>query len=171
MAIDFSRFKEKLSAEEVRKMEEAYKAGGSGGGSVPAGTYPVQISRMEVKENNFGGENLNINFKITDGDHKGQLIFYNGTFNNKIDSGYRATAKLISQLTDYQLDEESILYNITKDDHDSVADYIDDLYDAMKGVYEYDLQYDVVEQTKVNPNTGKPYGPNRFFTITAVYDI
>lgn len=168
MAIDFGRFKEKLSESDIKKMEEQYTSGN--GGSVPAGTYPVQIFRMEVKENNFGGENLNISFKITDGDRKGQLIFYNGTFNNKIDSGYRATARLISQMTDHQLDEESILFNITKEDHDDVADYIDDLFDTMKDAYEYDLKYEVVEQTKINPTTGKPYGPNRFFSITDVYD-
>ena len=168
MAIDFNRFKERLSQEDIKKMEEQYKGGN--GGAVPAGTYPVQISRMEVKENKFGTDNMNISFKITDGDHKGQLIFYNGTFNNKVDSGFRATARLISQMTDHQLDEESILYNITKEDHDDVADYIDDLFDTMKDAYEYDLKYEVVEQTAVNPTTGRPYGPNRFFSITDVYD-
>lgn len=168
MAIDFNRFKERLSEEDIKKMEEQYKGGN--GGTVPAGTYPVQISRMEVKENKFGTDNMNISFKITDGDHKGQLIFYNGTFNNRVDSGFRATARLISQMTDHQLDEESILFNITKEDHDDVADYIDDLFDTMKDAYEYDLKYEVVEQTAVNPTTGRPYGPNRFFSITDVYD-
>lgn len=168
MAIDFSRFKEKLSESDIKKMEDQYKCGN--GGSVPAGTYPVQISRMEVKENKFGTDNMNISFKITYGDHKGQLIFYNGTFNNKVDSGFRATARLISQMTDHQLDEESILFNITKEDHDDVADYIDDLFYTMKDAYEYDLKYEVVEQTAINPTTGRPYGPNRFFSITDVYD-
>lgn len=169
MAMDLSRFREKLSEKDIKKMEEQYKSGGNRS-EIPSGTYPVMLSRMEVKDNNFGGENLNISFKITEGDHKGQLIFYNGTFNNKVDSGYRATARLISELTDDQLDEDSILFNITKDDHSDVADYIDDLFDVMKGVYEYDLKYEVVEQTKINPNTGKPYAPNRFFSIDAVYD-
>lgn len=170
MAVDFSRFKEKLSESDIKKMEDQYKTGGSRS-EVPSGTYPVKLSRMEVKENNFGGENMNISFKITDGSHNGQLIFYNGTFNNKIDSGYRATAVLISQLTDGQLDEDSILFNITKEDHDDVADYLDGLFNVLKSAYEYDLKYEVVEQTKINPATGKPYGPNRFFSIDAVYDI
>ena len=170
MAVDFSRFKEKLSAADIQKMEDQYKAGGSRS-DIPSGTYPVQLSRMEVKENNFGGENMNISFKITDGSRKGQLIFYNGTFNNKIDSGYRATARLISQMTGNEVDEDSVLFNITKEDHDEVADYLDDMCDALKSSYEWDLEYKVVEQTAINPNTGKPYGPNRFFGITEVYDI
>lgn len=169
MAVDFSRFKEQLSENDIKKMEDQYKGGN--GGSVPSGTYPVRLSRMEVKENNFGGENMNISFKITDGDRKGQLIFYNGSFNNKIDSGFRATARLISELTDHQLDENSILFNLTKGDHDHVADYLDDLYETLKGAYEWDLRYEVKEQTDINPNTGKPYAPNRFFSIEAVYDI
>ena len=170
MAVDFSRFKEKLSEKDIKSMEEQYKAGGSSG-SIPSGTYPVQLSRMEVKANNFGGENMNISFKITDGDRKGQLIFYNGTFNNKIDSGFRATARLISQMTGNEVDEDSILFNLTKENHDDVADYLDDMCDALKSSYEWDLEYKVVEQTKINPTTGKPYGPNRFFSITDVYDI
>ena len=170
MAVDFSRFKEKLSAADIQKMEDQYKAGGTRS-DVPSGTYPVQLSRMEVKDNNFGGENMNISFKITDGDRKGQLIFYNGTFNNKIDSGFRATARLISQMTGNEVDEDSILFNLTKENHDDVSDYLDDMCDALKSSYEWDLEYKVVEQTAINPNTGKPYGPNRFFSITDVYDI
>jgi hypothetical protein len=170
MAVDFSRFREKLSAADIQKMEDQYKAGGTRS-DVPSGTYPVQLSRMEVKDNNFGGENMNISFKITDGDRKGQLIFYNGSFNNKIDSGFRATARLISEMTGGDLDEDSVLFNITKEDHDAVADYIEAVGDLLKGAYEWDLKYEVVEQTKINPNTGKPYGPNRFFSITDVYDI
>lgn len=170
MAVDFSRFKEKLSASYIKKMEDQYKAGGNRS-DIPSGTYPVQLSRMEVKANNFGGENMNISFKITDGDRKGQLIFYNGTFNNKIDSGFRATARLISQMTGNEVDEDSILFNLTKENHDDVADYLDDMCDALKSSYEWDLEYKVVEQTAINPNTGKPYGPNRFFAITDVYDI
>lgn len=171
MAVDFSRFKEKLSESDIRKMEDQYKSGGNGRSDVPSGTYPVQLSRMEVKENNFGGENMTISFKVTDGSQKGKLIFYNGSFNNKVDSGFRATARLISELTDHQLDEDSILFNITKEDHDQVADYLDDLYETLKGAYEWDLRYEVKEQTDVNPRTGKPYAPNRFFSIEAVYDI
>ena len=170
MALDYSRFKEQLSASDIKRLEERYKAGGNRT-EIPSGTYPVRLSRMEVKENKFGGENINISFKITDGDRKGQLIFYNGSFNDKVDSGFRATARLISQLTDGQVDEDSILTNIIKENHDDVADYIDDLFEFMGSAYEYDLDYKVVPQTDINPITGKPYGPNRFFSITDVYDI
>ena len=169
MALDLSKFKEKVSKEEIKRMEETYGSGN--GGSVPAGTYPVRLSRMEVKANNFGGENLNISFKITDGDRKGQLIFYNGTFNKKPDSGYQATARLIAQIADDPELYDTVFKYVTSDDHDSLADYVDGLFEVLKGAYEYDLKYEVVEQTKINPNTGKPYGPNRFFSITDVYDI
>ena len=169
MAVDFSKFKEKLSTDDIKRMEEQYKSGSGNFSDVPSGDYPVILDRMEVKENQYGDQ-MNITFKIIDGPRNGALIFYNGSFNNKVDSGYRATARLISELTDKQLDENSILYNLTADSHDDVADYLDELFDTLKGAYEYDLSYDVKEQTKINPNTGKPYAANRFFSIKEVYD-
>lgn len=172
MAIDFSAFKENLDAKEIERMEKEYKPGNGGYSDVPSGIYPVKLEKMEVKsqDGKFGHfDQINIDFKVTDGDYNGQHIFYNGTFNNKIDSGYSATARLLSEMTDGGLDEHSILYNITKD-IDAVTDYILDLFQAISGHFEYDLKLDIKEQTDINPNTGKAYKPNKFFSIEEVFD-
>ena len=174
MAVDFSAFKENLDMKSIEQMEKDYKPNsGSSYSELPSGVYPVAIEKMEVKsqDGKFGHfDQINIDFKITDDEYKGQHIFYNGTFNNKIDSGYAATARLLSEMTDGELDENSILYNITKD-VESVAEYILDLFQVMVGHFEYDLNLDIKEQTDINPNTGKPYKPNKFFSIKEVYDV
>lgn len=172
MAVDFSAFKEELNTKEIEEMEKNYKPGNGGYTDVPSGIYPVKLENLEVKsqDGKFGHfDQITMDFKITDGEYKGQHIFYNGTFNNKIDSGYAATARLLSEMTDGGLDEHSILYNITKD-IDSVTEYILDLFQIISNNFEYDLNLDVKEQTDINPNTGKPYKPNRFFSIKEVFD-
>lgn len=172
MAVDFSAFKENLNMEEIEEMEKNYKPGNGSYTDVPSGTYPVKLEKLEVKsqDGRFGHfDQIAMDFKITDGEHKGQHIFYNGTFNNKIDSGYAATARLLSEMTDGELDEHSILYNITKD-IDSVTEYILDLSQVILDKFEYDLNLDVKEQTDINPNTGKVYKPNKFFSIAEVFD-
>jgi len=174
MAIDFSAFKETLNTKQIEQMEKDYVAGNGQFTDVPSGTYPVEVVKMEVSHvtgGKFGDfDRLNIDFKITDGDHKGQHIFYNGTFNNKIDSGYRASAQLLSQMTDGEVDENSILYNLTQD-LSVAADYVIDLFQAIQGKLCYDLNYTVQEQTKINPATNQPYKANRWFSIEEVYDM
>lgn len=172
MSIDFAAFKEKLDVNEIEKMKKEYNPSGGTYSEIPSGLYPVKLEKMEVKsqDGKYGHfDQICINFKIIDGGYKGQCIFYNGTFNNKVDSGYSATARLISEMTDGELDENSILYNITKD-IDEVTEYILDLFQVMCGHFEYDLKLDIKEQTDINPNTGKPYKPNKFFSIEEVFD-
>ena len=174
MAVDFSAFKEALPTSEIERLEREYKPGNGQFSDVPSGTYPVEVAKMEVSHvtgGKFGDfDRLNIDFKIIDGDHKGQHIFYNGTFNNKIDSGYRASAQLLSQMTDGDVDENSILHNLESDL--SVAqEYVLDLFQAIQGKLSYDLNYTVQEQTKINPQTGQPYKANRWFSIEEVYDM
>ena len=173
MAVDFSAFKETLNTQQIQQMEKDYTAGNGQFSDVPSGTYAVEVVKMEVSHQSgqYGDfDRLNIDFKIIDGDHKGQHIFYNGTFNNKIDSGYRASAQLLSQMTDGEVDENSILFNLT---HDlSIAqEYVLELFQAIQGKLSYDLNYTVQEQTKINPQTGQPYKANRWFSIEEVYDM
>ncbi len=169
----FDAFKKTLSKSEVEKLENDYKAGGSTRTEVPTGEYVVAVKKMEAvtKDGNFGPySQINIDFEIVDGERKKQHIFYNGTFNNKLDSGLEATARLISKLTDGEVDKNSILSEISEG-VDNCKDYILDLYQALQEEpMEYLLHLEVQEQTKVNPNTGKPYKANRFFSIEEVYD-
>lgn len=188
MSVDFSKFKEKLNTKQIEEMEKEHSSKGGQYREVPSGIYPVSIENLELqsRDGNYGHyDQINIDFKILDVDPSdqddgyypnnprtmvGQHIFYNGTFNNKVDSGYRATARLLSELTDGNVDEDSILFNITKGIEDARI-YITDLFQALAGNFEYDLSYELKEQKDINPNTGKPYKPNRFFSVVAVYDV
>lgn len=172
MAVNFSAFKESLKAEEIAQMEKDYKPVNQYQ-DVPSGTYAVTVEKMEVSHQNgqYGDfDRLNIDFKIIEGEYKGQHIFYNGSFNNKIDSGYRATAQLLSQMTDGDVDENSILYNLTKD-LSIASEYVIDLFQAIQGKLSYDLNLRIEEQSKINPTTGQPYKANRWFSIEEVYDM
>lgn len=164
MAVDFSSFRENLDQKQIDQLNKDY-ASNSNFEELPNGTYHVELDKMELRTTNWGTDQIGISFKIVEGEKKGRLIFYNGTFNKKIDSGFRATARLISQLTGYDVDENSILFNITKEDHQAVSDYITDLLQALHGAYQYDVSWEVVEQTDINPNTGKPWAPNRFLKV------
>ena len=169
MAVDFSAFKESLNEKQIEKMEQDYKQNQGGNfPELPSGIYPVALDKMEVGKSQWGTDQVNITFKIVDGDHKGKLIFYNGTFDTHFAHGYSQTARLLSEMTDGDLDENSILYNLTKN-VDDAANYITDLYQALAGQFEYDLDYKVQESTKINPNTNKPY-INKFYSISEVFD-
>lgn len=177
MAVDFSAFKERLDNKEIERLNKDYAQNGGSFEELPSGRYHVVLDKMELRTTNWGTDQISITLKVTEGAKKGRLIFYNGTFNKKIDSGYRATARLISQLTGGDVDENSILFNLTKDDHDEVGDYLLDLFQVLHGAFQYDVDWDVKSQTDINPNTGKPYPPNHFLNVAqddeglCVYDL
>lgn len=176
MAVDFSAFHKNLDQEEIDKLNKEYSQNGGSFQELPTGRYRVVLDKMELRTTNWGTDQISINFKVTEGKNKGRLIFYNGTFNKKIDSGYRATARLISDMTDNELSEDEVLYSLTQD-HGEVGDYLLDLFQALSGVYEYDVDWEVKAQTDINPNTGKPWAPNRFLNIAkddeglCIYDL
>jgi hypothetical protein len=169
--MSFESLKKKLSKARIEELEQNHKSGGNRQ-EVPAGEYVVSVAKMEaaVKQGQNGPwEQLNIDFKILEGERENQHIFYNGSFNNKIDSGYRATAKLLSELTGGDVDEYTILDEL-EGGANSCADFIIDLYQAIQDEkLEYSIKLDIQEQTDINPNTGKPYKPNRFFSVLEVY--
>ena len=174
MAIDFSKLRKKINQDEIKRLEETYKQNQTSGTftELPSGRYPVRVEKMEVRKSTFSNntvDQISIDFSVTDGAHKGQHIFYNGSFDTHFCHGYAATAKLLSQLTDNQLDENSILVSITGSKQDA-ADFITELYQMIADAYEYDLDYQVKESKSINPYNNKPY-INRYYTITDVYDM
>ena len=170
MSVDFSAFKTKVNKQELDEMEKRFENQNSGNfPEIPTGIYPVALDRMEVGQSSWGTDQVNITFKITDGSHKGQLIFYNGTFDDHFAHGKPMTAKLISDMTDGQVDRFAILKELDAGAANA-SNYLTDLYQAMAGQLEFDLDYQVKESNKLNPNTNKPY-INRFFHITEVFDV
>lgn len=166
--VDFRKFQKNLNKKEVEKLEKEHQAQNNNYTPLPSGTYPVKVQKMEVGKSNWGTDQINIDFLITEEDHKGQHIFYNGTFDDHFAHGIGQTARLLSQMTDGDVDEGTMIYYLTQD-VDDVKDFILDLYQTISGKLEYDLDYDVRTSNKINPNTNKPY-INKFFSIDAVYD-
>ena len=168
--VDFSAFKTKVNKNELDSMEERFKNQNTGNfPELPSGIYPVELDKMEVGTSQWGTDQVNITFKITDGEHKGQLIFYNGTFDDHFAHGKPQTARLISEMTDGEVDKFSILKELDAG-KDAASDFLTDLYQAIAGQLAFDLDYDVRTSNKLNPNTNKPY-VNKFFSISEVFDM
>lgn len=168
--VDFSAFKTKVNKNELDSMEERFKNQNTGNfPELPSGVYPVELDKMEVGTSQWDADQVNITFKITDGEHKGQLIFYNGTFDDHFAHGKPQTARLISEMTDGEVDKFSILKELDAG-KDAASDFLTDLYQAIAGQLAFDLDYDVRTSNKLNPNTNKPY-VNKFFSISEVFDM
>jgi len=167
MAVNFKRFKEMVNQDDVKAMEERFKNQGSYQ-EIPSGVYPVELDKMEVGQSSWGADQINITFKITEGQHKGQLIFYNGTFDDHFAHGKPQTARLISEMTDGEVDKFIILKELDKGT--GCDAFLTDLFQAIADQLCFDLDYQVKESNKLNPNTNKPY-INKFFSIAEVYEL
>ncbi|MST81540.1 DUF669 domain-containing protein [Bilifractor porci] len=170
MGVDFSAFNNRFSKDEIKKAEQRYKKfeeeHGNNYKEVPSGVYAVDVDKMEVGKSSWGAGQINITFVITDGDYKGQKLFYNGTFDDNFAHGEEQTARLIEGLTDCGISKETALLMQESSD---VKENILDIYQEIHDKLSYDLDYDVKTSKKLNPNTNKPY-VNKFFSIDAVYD-
>ena len=166
----FDEFNKKLNKTELEKMEERFKNQNSGSfPELPSGIYPVELDKMEVGTSNWGTDQVNITFRITEGEHKGKLIFYNGTFDDHFAHGKPQTAKLISEMTAEEVDRFTILA-VLDEGPDAADGYLTDLFQVIADNFAFDLDYTVKEATKINPNTNKPY-INKFYSIAEVFDI
>lgn len=169
MAVDFSKFQQKLSEKEIKDLEEKHQTSGNYR-DIPSGVYPVALNKMELTKSKFNGaDQLAIDFKVTDGEFSGQHIFVNGTFDDHFAHGVGQMARLLSEMTGGEVPRETMLYNLTQP-ISNVSSFILDLYQAIAGKLEYDLDLDVKTSTKINSYTNKPY-VNRFYSIAAVYDV
>ena len=167
-----SKWKKKVSPKEEAAVRKAMKEQEQNQGKfreVPSGLYAVVVDKMEVGESSWGTDQINVSFKITDGEYKNSLIFYNGTFDDHFSHGIYETAKLLASLMD---DEEISISDsavILGHGVDEASDFIADAAEMCENLG-YDLDYDIRLSNKTNPNTGKPY-KNTYFTIEEVFDV
>lgn len=167
MAVDFGKFKNMVDQNDLKAMEDRFASNGGNFTEIPSGVYPVELDRMEIGKSSWGADQVNITFKITDGSHKGQLIFYNGTLDDHFAHGNPQTARLISEMTDGEVDKFSILKQL--DGGTAAASFLTELFQAIADQLCFDLDYQVKESTKLNPNTNKPY-INKFYSIKEVFE-
>lgn len=76
MAVDFSKFDQKVDLQELQK--EVHDAPESNFADVPDGDYEVSFDSMEIKETKAGDKLMfAVQCSILDGDQKGRKIFFN----------------------------------------------------------------------------------------------
>lgn len=167
-----SKWKTKVSAKEEAAVKKSMAEQEKNRGSfreVPSGTYAVVVDKMEVGESNWGDDQISITFKVTEGEYKNSRIFYNGTFNEHFAHGINATARLLAEMLDDEDMSAETIAVILGHGVDEATDFIADAAEMCEA-FGYDLDYDIQESNKTNPNTGKPY-VNKFYSIAEVFDI
>ena len=94
MAIDFSKFDKQVDIKQLAKdVDEAAKNGGGDFPTVPVGEYTVKLEKLELGETKDGRPMLKGQFRITEGEYKKQMLFYNRVlFGTKNDANMIASA-------------------------------------------------------------------------------
>lgn len=175
--IDFSKFKAqfdtdavKAAEDEYAKQEKQHNANGGNYKDLPSGVYAVELKNLEKKHVTFPSgdkvDQIAIEFRIIDGEHKNQHIFYNGSYDEHFAHGLNTTSRLISEMTGGQLEPGLVRAMLEAGD---AEDKLTDLFQMLSGQFNYDLDYEVKVSKKINPHNGKPY-VNKFFSIEEVYD-
>lgn len=132
MAEIWEKFDNVVDVEGLQKdTKEAAENGGGNFKEVPIGTYEVEIDKLELKETKKGDPMLSCWMKITEGENKGSLIFYNQV----LTTGYgihNANEFLRSLDSDVEVDFVSF-----KQYHSMLLD----VYEAVNGNLAYALEY------------------------------
>lgn len=78
MAVDFKKWNEEFGGEEaVKALEEAKNNEFT---ELPDGMYICKLEKLELGESKKGQPMIKGMFRISEGEHKGQCIFYNQVF-------------------------------------------------------------------------------------------
>lgn len=157
----------------IRKAMEEQKEKQGQFRDVPEGVYSVVVDKMELAETSWGDDQISIWFKITDGDYKGSVIFYNGMFNENFSNGINATAILLADmLDDEDMTSSMIAVILNKFDKkggmDQINEFVEDAAEMTEN-FSYDLDYSIKHSKKINERTGKPY-VNKQYQIVEVFD-
>ena len=174
------KWKNKVSRKEeaaiAKKMkEQEQEQGRRTFREIPAGTYTVTVDKLELGETTWGSMQVKMAFKIIEGEYKDQRIFYDGTFDDHFAHGINATAILLADmLEDEDLTSATIAVilshaNDSQEKLDEVSDLLADILEEIDGLC-FELEYEVKESNKTNPNTGKAY-INKYYTIVGAYEL
>lgn len=138
--MDWSKFDNQIDAEQMKKdVEEAKKNGGNDFPEIPKGTYVVTLKSMELGETKTNPRPmLKAQFKISEGEFKGQHIFYNRVMlGTKNDASMIASAVSFVESLEPSADIGAIVFNSFADFADLVLDVAEDVADL-----EYEVEYD-----------------------------
>lgn len=80
MAIDFNRWNEEFGGQEALEELAKQKENSSEFTELPDGTYVCELEKMELGESRKGQPMIKAQFRIKEGSHKKQCLFYNQVF-------------------------------------------------------------------------------------------
>lgn len=157
MAIDFAKWNQEFGGEaavnELRKAEE--QAGEFA--ALPEGTYTAKLEKLELSETRTGKPMVKGQFRISEGQHKNQCIFYNGVMaaNDRTKNGFMVH-RVIEFLQSLQvLDDVDVTFD------GNFEHFNDMLLDIVEAAEEDGLKFEV--QTKTD-------GDFTRITVTDVFE-
>lgn len=78
MAIDFKKWNQDFGGEAAKKDLENFKSQAGEYTELPEGTYTCKLEKLELAETRTHKPMVKAQFRIVEGQHKKQCIFYNG---------------------------------------------------------------------------------------------
>ena len=137
---DFSKFDKQVDLKQLRKdAEEIKKNGGTGDyPELPAGSYRAKCENLEVGTTKDGRPMLKAMFRIIEGDHKKQCMFFNRVlFGTKNDANMIATAEGWLETLEPSEDVGPVVFQGYSAFADLVMDIAEDISEL-----EYQVDYD-----------------------------
>lgn len=136
MAIDYSEFDDVVDIDAImEEIKEAEEETPMEYVDVPAGTYEVKITKLELAKSSNGNPMIKGRFKVLAGDFKGQTIFYNQVvtqgFQIVLANKFLASLETGLDITFEKVEKPYIPY----------AELIEEVYRACRGKKEFALKY------------------------------
>lgn len=133
MANIWEEFDNVVDLEGLKKdVEDAKKNGGGKYKEVPVGTYEVEVEKLELKKSKKGDPMLSCWMKITEGEYKNSIIFYNQVLTTGF--GLHNANEFLRSL-DSGVEVEFVNF---KQYHELLLD----IFEAVNGNLAYQLEYD-----------------------------
>lgn len=145
---DFSKFDKQIDLKQIKKdAAEIKKNGGTGDfPELPAGDYRVKVENLEVGTTKDGRPMLKAMFRIIEGEHKKQCIFFNRVlFGTKNDANMIASAEGWLESLEPSEEVGPVIFQGYSKFADLVMDIAEDVSEL-----EYDVTYDPDEFNSVS---------------------
>lgn len=145
---DFSKFDKQIDLKQIQKdAAEIKKNGGTGDfPELPAGDYRVKVENLEVGTTKDGRPMLKAMFRIIEGEHKKQCIFFNRVlFGTKNDANMIASAEGWLESLEPSEEVGPVIFQGYSKFADLVMDIAEDVSEL-----EYDVSYDPDEFNSVS---------------------
>lgn len=142
MAVDFAKWTEMFGGEAAVKELEKAKENAGEYSELPDGTYVCKLEKLELGESKAGKPMVKAMFRITEGEHRKQCLFYNGVMiaNNPEYNGFMMH-RVLEFLRSLQVLED---LDVTFDGN--FEHFNDMLLDIAEGAEEDGLKFEIFKE-------------------------